>query len=49
MVFEPDDVGLSSQRLQHMRDAFQADIDKGICPASVLVAEKWWARQGSNL
>jgi hypothetical protein len=24
--------GLSSQRLQRMRDAFQADIDKGIMP-----------------
>ena len=32
MVFEPDDVGLSSQRLQRMRDAFQGDIDKGIVP-----------------
>ena len=29
MVFEPDDVGLSSQR---MRDAFQADTDKGMVP-----------------
>jgi hypothetical protein len=29
----PEDVGLSSQRLQRMCDAFEADIDKGIVPA----------------
>jgi hypothetical protein len=44
MVFEPDDVGLSSQRLQRMRDAFQVDIDMGIVPGvNAGCREKWWS------
>ena len=27
---KPEDVGLSSQRLQRIRDTLQADIDKGL-------------------
>ncbi len=32
---KPEDVGLSSQRLQRIRDALQADIDKGLVPGAV--------------
>jgi CubicO group peptidase (beta-lactamase class C family) len=34
---KPEDVGLSSQRLQRIRDTLQADIDKGLAPGSVLL------------
>lgn len=35
----PEDVGLSSARLQRLRDTLQADIDKGVIPgAAMLVA-----------
>src|SRR5512143_3066302 len=46
MAFElphakPEDVGLSSERLQRVPDALRADIDKGAIPgAVVLVARK---------
>jgi CubicO group peptidase (beta-lactamase class C family) len=39
-VSKPEDVGLSSQRLQRMRDAFQADIDKGIVPGAVVLVAR---------
>jgi hypothetical protein len=34
---KPEDVGLSSQRLQRIRDTLQADIDKGLVPGAVLL------------
>jgi CubicO group peptidase (beta-lactamase class C family) len=34
---KPEDVGLSSQRLQRIRDTLQADIDKGLAPGTVLL------------
>jgi CubicO group peptidase (beta-lactamase class C family) len=34
---KPEDVGLSSQRLQRIRDTLQADIDKGLAPGAVLL------------
>jgi CubicO group peptidase (beta-lactamase class C family) len=34
---KPEDVGLSSQRLQRILDTLQADIDKGLAPGSVLL------------
>ena len=40
-VSKPEDVGLSSQRLQRLRDAFQADIDKGIAPGAVGAGKRW--------
>jgi CubicO group peptidase (beta-lactamase class C family) len=39
-VSKPEDVGLSSQRLQRLRDAFQADIDKGIAPGAVVLVAR---------
>lgn len=38
---KPENVGLSSQRLQRIRDALQADIDKGVVPGAVaLIARR---------
>jgi CubicO group peptidase (beta-lactamase class C family) len=38
---KPEDVGLSSPRLARIRDALQADIDKGLVPGAVtLVARR---------
>jgi len=38
---KPEDVGLSSPRLARIRDALQADIDKGVVPGAVtLVARR---------
>jgi CubicO group peptidase (beta-lactamase class C family) len=34
---KPEDVGLSSQRLQRIRDTLQADIDKSLAPGAVLL------------
>jgi CubicO group peptidase (beta-lactamase class C family) len=34
---KPEGVGLSSQRLQRIRDTLQADIDKGLAPGTVLL------------
>ena len=34
---KPEDVGVSSQRLQRIRDTLQADIDKGLAPGAVLL------------
>jgi CubicO group peptidase (beta-lactamase class C family) len=34
---KPEDVGLSSQRLQRIRDTLQANIDKGFVPGAVLL------------
>jgi len=34
---KPEDVGLSSQRLQRIRDTLQADIDKVLAPGTVLL------------
>jgi CubicO group peptidase (beta-lactamase class C family) len=34
---KPEDVGLSSRRLQRIRDTLQADIDKGLAPGTVLL------------
>jgi len=34
---KPEDVGLSSQRLQRIRDVLQADIDNGLVPGAVLL------------
>src|SRR5262245_7953637 len=34
---KPEDVGLSSKRLQRIRDTLQADIDKGLAPGAVLL------------
>ena len=39
-VSKPEDVDLSSQRLQRMRDTFQADIDKGIVPGVVVLVAR---------
>ncbi|WP_210265529.1 serine hydrolase domain-containing protein [Bradyrhizobium aeschynomenes] len=40
-VDRPENVGLSSERLQRLTHAFQADVDKGLIPgAVVLVARK---------
>lgn len=39
-VSKPEDVGFSSQRLQRMRDAFQADIDTGIVPGAVVLVAR---------
>jgi CubicO group peptidase (beta-lactamase class C family) len=36
-VHKPEDVGVSSQRLQRIRDTLQADIDKGLAPGAVLL------------
>lgn len=50
---KPDSIGLSSQRLQRMRDAFQREIDKGTTPGVVsLVARRgqigWLEAQGKQ-
>jgi CubicO group peptidase (beta-lactamase class C family) len=38
---KPENVGMSSQRLQRIRDALQADIDKGVVPGAVaLIARR---------
>jgi CubicO group peptidase (beta-lactamase class C family) len=38
---KPEDMGLSSPRLARIRDALQADIDKGLVPGAVtLVARR---------
>jgi CubicO group peptidase (beta-lactamase class C family) len=38
---KPENVGMSSQRLQRIRDALQADIDEGIVPGAVaLIARR---------
>ena len=38
---KPEEVGLSSQRLQRIRDTLQADIDKGLAPgAALLIARR---------
>ncbi|MGC1747091.1 MAG: serine hydrolase domain-containing protein, partial [Pseudolabrys sp.] len=34
---KPEDVGLSSQRLQRIRDTLQADVDKGAVPGAVML------------
>src|SRR5262245_54844765 len=34
---KPENVGLSSQRLQRIRNTLQADIDKGLAPGAVLL------------
>ena len=36
-VNKPEDVGLSSQRLQRIHDTLQADIYKGLAPGTVLL------------
>lgn len=50
---KPDSIGLSPQRLQRMRDAFQREIDKGTTPGVVsLVARRgqigWLEAQGKQ-
>jgi len=38
---KPEDVGLSSERLQHLTDTLKSDIDKGIVPGAVaLIARR---------
>ena len=39
-VSKPEDVGLSSQRLQRLHDALQSDIDKGIVPGAVVLVAR---------
>ncbi|MGA7115392.1 MAG: serine hydrolase domain-containing protein, partial [Pseudolabrys sp.] len=34
---KPEDVGLSSPRLQRIRDTLQADVDKGAVPGAVML------------
>ena len=50
---KPDSIGLSPQRLQRMRDAFQREIDKGTTPGVVsLLARRgqigWLEAQGKQ-
>jgi CubicO group peptidase (beta-lactamase class C family) len=37
---KPEDVGLSSQRLQRIRDTLQADVDKGSVPGAMLLVAR---------
>ncbi len=37
---KPENVGMSSQRLQRIRDALQADIDKGVVPGAVALVAR---------
>jgi CubicO group peptidase (beta-lactamase class C family) len=37
---KPEDVGLSSERLQRIRDLLQADIDKGLVPGAVVLLDR---------
>jgi hypothetical protein len=39
-ISRPKDVGLLPQCLQRLRDAFQADIDKGIAPGAVVLVAR---------
>ena len=38
---QPEDVGLSSERLNRVAKAFQTDVDKGLIPG----AAKYWHRK----
>ena len=37
---KPEDIGLSSARLTRIRDALQADIDKGVVPGAVTLVAR---------
>ena len=46
---KPENVGMSSQRLQRIRDALQADIGKGVVPGAVaLIARRLCSSAGES-